>query len=380
MKFLLPKKKIRFSVSTRSVIAAALIAGVINLTAIPMLVSKAKAATLTQASLTIGDSRASVTTSHAFVFTTASTGTIDHIDFQYCTTASGSCSAPTGLDITTPGTPTVNNIGAGTVSNSGSTLTYTITTPASVGNGTAISISFPSIVNPSTINTAFYVRITTKDGGSAIIDGPTAVAAAILDTNSLAASATVDSTLSFSVAGVASGGTTAGNQTTDITTTASTIPFGDLIANSTKTGATDLTVITNANNGYTVTVKSADPPLADVSKNIDKFSAGSNAAPAAWVGGTTNNPTGTSPSVNTGFFGYTTNDASLGTGTATRFTSSNNMWAGSDLQTPEEVAYNAGSTSGSGDTVRVGWRVEVNNFQPNGSYTGTITLVATPTF
>ncbi len=253
-------------------------------------------------------------------------------------------------------------------------MSTVITTPATESTQ-AKTVSYTGITNQSTTNSSFYARITTySDTGSTVIDGPTSVAAATLATTSIAVSATVDSTFTFTVAGVSSGGSVNG-ATLDITTGAATVPFATLSSATPKVGAHDLTVSTNANNGYTVTVKAlADPPLVDGSKNIDKYS-GTNASPTTW-----SSPAGTTPNTNTGYFGYTTNDSTLGTGTADRFTSSGgNKWAG-PTTSPLEVMYGAGSTAGAGDTARVGWQAEVNTYQPNGGYTGTVILVATPTF
>jgi len=183
--------------------------------------------------------------------------------------------------------------------------------------------------------------------------------------------ASVDPTFTFTVAAVNSGGSV-NSATTNVTTTATTVPFQTLSSGTPKIAAHDLTVTTNATAGYVITVKASDPPLADGSKNIDTFT-GTNASPTTWSA-----PAGSSASVNTGFFGYTTNDSSLCTGTATRFTSSGgNKWSGTTTS-PHEVACSTGSVSA--ETTRVGWQTEVNAVQPPGSYSGVVTLVATPTY
>jgi hypothetical protein len=122
-----------------------------------------------------------------------------------------------------------------------------------------------------------------------------------------------------------------------------------------------------------VTVKAAsDPPLTDGNNNIDSFAGGTNENPATWT-----SPTGDNASVNTGYFGYTTNDTSLSSGTLNRFLG--NKWAGLNNLTPEEIIYSAGPTSGA-EITRIGWIAEVNPFQPAGNYSGTVILVATPTY
>lgn len=74
--------------------------------------------------------------------------------------------------------------------------------------------------------------------------------------------------------------------------------------------------------------------------------------------------------------GYTTNDSALST-SATRFTTGPPKWAGLTT-TPEELVYLATATTGR--TIRIGFEAEVNALQPFGSYTGTVLLVATPTY
>jgi hypothetical protein len=183
--------------------------------------------------------------------------------------------------------------------------------------------------------------------------------------------ASVDPTFTFSLAAVTSGGAV-NTATTNITTTASTIPFGTLSSGSTKIGAIDTTVVTNALVGYTITIAAtANPPLVDGSKNIDIFT-GTNAAPTTW-----SSPAGTTGSTNTGFLGYTTEESALGTGTAARFTTGAPKWAGL-ATTADEVVYSAVGTATR--TKRVGFQAEVNALQPSGSYTGTVLLVATPTY
>ena len=343
------------------------------------------AGTLTSSALTISDSRASNTgTTHSFTFTTATTGTIATIDFQYCTASTGTCSAPTGLTIGTA-VGSVTGIGAGTGGVTSNTATYTVTTPASVGSGTAITIPWTNVTNPSTADTSFFVNITTKDGGATTID-TAQVAAAVLTTTSISVTAAIGPTFTFTVDPVDGSNDTSGiglvsgqvnGATLDVVTTANTIPFGTLADADPNTAAHDITVETNSVNGYQVTVKYIDPgssaPLNDGSNNVDNFT-GTNGTPATWSTGA---PTGTSANVNTGFFGYTTEDFSLGTGTTNRFSSNN--WAGFST-TPEELIYNAAAPAGGSESKRVGWRAEVNELQPAGNYTGTIILVATPTY
>jgi len=244
-----------------------------------------------------------------------------------------------------------------------------VTTPAAQSTQ-AITMSFTGVTNPSTADTTSYARITTySDTGSTVIDGPDAVAFPVLSSTSIAVSATVDPTLTFTVAAVNTG--TVNSASINVTTaTATTIPFGTLTSGSTKISAHDITVTTNANSGYTTTVKGTTAPVLQFgANNIDEFS-GRNATPTTW-----SSPAGTGNSVNTGYFGYTTNDTTLGTGTAGRF--GTNKWAGTTTS-PLEVAYSAIGTSA--EVTRIGWQAEVNALQAAGAYAGTVILVTTPTY
>lgn len=365
----------KYQYTKRLASVASLIVLIISVPLFAQLSSKAQAGTFTPAKVTISDSRAGhAATTYDFAFTTTVTSSIKQFDVVFCTTASGACSTPTGI-VTTAATRDSDNL-AGTgrtdTFTSNGTLSTVITTPAAQSTQ-AVTISYSGITNPTTTDSTFFARITSySDTGSTVIDS-SSVAFAILTTTSIAVSASVASTFTFSVAAVNTG--SVNGASIDVTsTTANTIPFGTLAASTPKIAAHDLTVTTNSTNGYTVTVKAgADPPLVDGTNNIDAFS-GTNASPTTW-----STPAGSTANTNTGFFGYTTNDATLGTGTAARFTSSGgNKWSGTTTS-PLEVAYSATGV-GSAEITRVGWQAEVNGLQPAGAYSGTVILVATPTY
>lgn len=196
-------------------------------------------------------------------------------------------------------------------------------------------------------------------------------------------SATVSASLSVTVAAVADTLTVNG-QDLDITTTASTVPFATMTVNTYKAGAHDITVSTNGGGGYTTSIRQLDGSgmtniLASSTNNIDGFrgsgGTATNAAPLAWAAGT--NPPGTSANTNTGWYGYTTEDATLGTGTADRFTNPGNYWAPFDVAA-YEVAYASGPVNA--EVIRVGHMLEVNALQPQGAYTGVIEYISTAIF
>ncbi len=351
------------------------------------MLSKVYAGTFTQADLTITDSRAGrASVQYDFDFTTTVTTGIKQLTIIFCTATTGACSTPTGI-VTTGATRSTDNIAG-----SGRTDTFTSNGTLTVGISTtapqatqAVTIDFTGITNPTTADTSFYARIITySDAGSTVIDSAW-VAAAVLTSTSIAVTASIGPTFTFTVAGVIPGSDSSGigdvvdqvnGSTLDITTTAATIPFGTLSTGDPNIGANDLTVATNATNGFVVTTRYVDvgssAPLVDGSNNIDVFT-GTNASPATWSA-----PAGGTANVNTGFMGYTTEDVTLGTGTTNRFTS--NKWAGQENVTPKELFYSAAAPAGGTASERIGWQAQVNALQPAGNYTGTVLLVATPTY
>ncbi|TXH01878.1 MAG: hypothetical protein E6P95_01060, partial [Candidatus Moraniibacteriota bacterium] len=84
-----------------------------------------------------------------------------------------------------------------------------------------------------------------------------ATVARVAHIESVRVTATVDPTISFSIAGVSSGSTRCG-VSTDVTTTALSVPFGSMTLNTFKNLAQDLTVSTNASGGYVVTASEND--------------------------------------------------------------------------------------------------------------------------
>lgn len=334
---------------------------------------------LTNAKLQINNSQAAATNvTYSFYFTTSVTTSIKQIGIKVCTQGgqwTDTCTVPTGFN---PGTPTLssdNIAGTGrTVSDpnaSGERMRIVVSTPATQSTQT-MQLTFTGVTNPSTINSSFYVRVNTfSDTGSTTIDNGQAMAAT-LDTTSLSVSATVDPNLTFAIAGVTSGGTV-NTATTNITTTASTIPFGTLTVGAAKIGAHDITITTNAGSGFTVTASHSgvlsSAPLTSGSNTINSFS-GSNASPSVWSA-----PAGSTANTNTGYFGYTTESTTLCTGTAGRFSS--NKWAGSTTVGQEVICSATGVSS---QTTRLGWETQVNSIQPSGTYTGSVILIATPTY
>jgi len=129
-------------------------------------------------------------------------------------------------------------------------------------------------------------------------------------------------------------------------------------------GAQDLAVTTNAASGFSVYARSAGLPTA------------ASGATLANVGGTNPSPI-TFPSFGTEAFGYTTSDATLGTGTPARFTSGGAKWAAMTTSNAE-ISYGTGPVTA--DTVCVAYQAGVSGVTRAGSYATTVTYTAVPIF
>lgn len=191
--------------------------------------------------------------------------------------------------------------------------------------------------------------------------------------------AAVDTSFTFTVAGQAGGGTVNGEAITG-TSTATTIPFGTLVAASASTTAQQLSVSTNASYGFAVTVQVDQQLTSSTGADIDGFIDGAyTSTPVAW-----DPPTASISNENTwGHWGLTSDDATFGLsdpfdvgGTGLLFVSAST--------TPVEVFRHSGPADGTTQNIgraKVGYKVEISPLQEAGDdYTATLTYVATPVF
>lgn len=131
----------------------------------------------------------------------------------------------------------------------------------------AITVTFDGtsndLVNPAPVTSGhtqgtadvYTIDIDTYDSGNQLIDN---VDVKVAPVEAVLVSATVDETLSFVITAVGIG-TTACNQAVDVTTFAYSVPWGSLAtANSFSEAAQQLTVSTNADAGYSVTIEEND--------------------------------------------------------------------------------------------------------------------------
>lgn len=258
----------------------------------------------------------------------------------------------------------------------------TITIGNTNGSNTPIAPAPSSSHTQATADTySFQVR--NYDNVDALIDNTIGKTAVI---ESVRVTATVDPTISFSIAGVASGanpcGTGATNQT-DIDTTTGTnaplaVPFGTLALNTFKDAAHLLTVSTNASNGYTVTAQENDqlgkdggttPYIPDTD--------GDNGTADETTSDTWDTATG-----NPGF-GYTLKSVS---GATVPFNSSGANFNArrfpsvADPDAPLVATVMSNTTVANSDTANVCYRISVDATQAAGDYENQITYTATASF
>ncbi len=234
-------------------------------------------------------------------------------------------------------------------------------------NATNQTTGVNQITNPAVAN-SYEIQFSGTSG----VTGELRVA--IVD--DVVVTASVDTTFDFNVAGVAGGQAVNGTTTTGASTPTA-IPFGTLTANVPSTTAHDLTVTTNAANGFVVTVQHSGDLTSSNSDTINAFRDGVSSttaqtwtAPAASIG---------SPDTY-GHWGFTSTDADL-VGQGNDYGS--NEWIGPSTTPIAVFAHDNvadGSTAGVG-AARVGYQIEISSLQEAGNdYSTTLTYIATPTF
>lgn len=312
-------------------VAAIAAAGIFAVAAAP-----AMAGTPTNMSWAVSNNQVGATgVSYTYSFTTATTGVIKTITFA----VSGS-----GL----AGTPTIIHsygIGAGTVSRSGQTITYTVTSAVSVSAGIPIYIEFGGLTNSSTAG-SYTTTITTQTAVPTTIDTGT-TPSITLASNNTAVTVTVAKSLTFSV----------NNTAFELDMDPSLAALAD------QTATVGLTVQTNANSGYTLSV-------ADTAAGLQSSGTGNPTIPKVSTGKATSLVWPGAPN-----WGYTV----TGTGATIDAAFSGSKYAGY-TSGGETIATRSGPTGGTADTITISNRVAINYSVTSGVYTDTLTYTVTPNY
>lgn len=338
-------------------------AAVLVLALIPVPVD---AAALTTASLGLGDSRPSQVaeyTMSAGGFTTATAIGCIEVDMGTVSDGTGAI-AGMNTGASTFVSQSITASGTWAVSNTASAdhkLRLTNGTPVVPQAGTQTAV-WGAITNGSTVDTGYFAvfRTFTTSACTTPVD---TVTVQFIYTSGQTVTLNVDPSFAFTVSGTSSA-TACNGATSNVTTTATTVPLGTPTVVTNSIGVQNLTITTNSGNGYTINARYTGP-LANGANTIDSHT-GSNAAPTVFS------------AAGTEAYGYTSNDGVLGTGTTDRFTSAGgNKWA-AFTTTNAEVAYSAvGVTS---EITCIGHQAGVSGTTPSGFYTTTAIYTATPLY
>jgi len=282
---------------------------------------------------------------------------------------------------------------------SGSGHKYKIkTTTACTGGAITVEIGDETIglVNPAPVysghtqGTADIYRISVAtytgdpDSGGSLIDSGYATAAPV---EAVLVSATVEESLSFVIDGVDSGTSVCG-QTTDVTTTATSVPWGTLSTpNAFKEAAHTLTVSTNAGNGYTVKIEEND----QMGLNGKTCSGASAGEADDCIQDTTCNVSGCTESTSQDWtdasayrgLGYSLENIS-GSDAAFTYNESDRSFSAKQIADTEagETEQTIMSNNGPVDSkqIYVCYRIAISGTQPAGYYYNKVKYIATATF
>jgi hypothetical protein len=355
-------------------------------TGLPTFFRTAEAASITNASDTLSNSAPNVVSNHTIVFDTENGLTIGQTitvtfpvgvdEFVMGSVDEGDV----GISIDGNASSTAASSGAGVwgVDVTGGVITLTTPTDYGVASSSEVTILIGTnapgganqITNPSISNVSYMIEIggTMQDSGQ--------VRVAIVD--QVQVSASVDASLTFNVSGVADNQSVNGSPTTTVaTSTATTLPFGTLPVGQSLTLAHDLSVTTNAKNGFTVTVEQSGPLQSTTGGIIDGFVGGSpTAIPLAWE-----SPAGLIANTATyGHWGLTSSDTIIDARTS-QFGS--DQWVSAST-TPVAIFGHDGPADGlepGQGLARIGYQIEITALQEAGDdYTTTLRYIATPTF
>lgn len=357
----------------------------------PSLLKSAHAAQVTEFSDTLSDSNLGAAAKHTLSFTATDAiygGKSIKISLDPVNTSPGTSafteqfSGATSSDFTLQGGATTYSIVASCTSgdqatvvgnyNGGSDENATITLcsgATTIATSSAVTIvvgaATPLWHNPSSTG-SYVIRLAGTSGDT----GDTRVAVL----QNVTVTASVDTTFTFTVAGLATS-TTYNGITTTGSSTATALPFGTLVPNVESTLGQALTVTTNARNGFAVTVQENQPLTSSTGATIDLFKDGATTTvPIVWAA-----PSNVLDQPNTyGHMGVSSDDSDEGAG---EFTGS--KYAG-NIDTPRQIFSHSGPSDGTTQDeglAHVMYSIEIGTLQEAGNdYTNTLTYVATPTY
>ncbi len=323
----------------------------------------------------ISDSDLGMTAVHTFTFTTGATTTAGgYWEFSF-DEANGLF---TGIDY--------NNASCAygdanfTASSTGNKL-HCVAIAEEAATSTQVVIS--DVVNPNA-DGYYKINIRLFDASDVLIER---VDVMVYIINDVLMTATVDSTLQFTINGINTN-TTVNNIDCTATSTSETLPFGTLVVNATSTVCQRLNVITNADDGYTVTVEQDHEMISDSGSNINSFN-NSQDGTGSTTAGVWQPPLNDLDEEHTyGHMGLTSDDQDLSTLTPALayndfYNSGDALYAGFNGTDPMPIMQHDGPSDGT--TVNIGeanvaYSAQVASLQEAGDYESTLTYICTPTY
>jgi len=272
---------------------------------------------------------------YSYSFKTATTATLTSVTMTVPAGTSG-----------TPAVGTVYGVGAGTVALAGTTITYTITTPASINSGISIYLSFTGLTNTAAAGSYTSTITTIKSGPTNVDTGTTG--SVTFGASSTTATVNVGQTLTFTNS-----------------MPAFSLAVDPSMLNNVQSQAVVLTVQTNAASGYTLAASDTGLSRSGPAYTIPAVSAG----PATGVSSFPASGWGASATLTTGG----TDGAALAAGL------SGGKWVGYP-SSPANFLTTTGATGATADSLTLNNQVAVDYSVPDGTYTDTVTYVVTPSF
>lgn len=321
---------------------------------------------------------------HDFFFYGAD-DTLGSIRFYYCKAPSGNC-ADTGADGSLASLFYVKDDAGGDDTafwteswNAGEFYWQATRDDADVDADGTWEFRFTNMGNPtrtacnedgsSTTGTC-YVRLATYEDTNWTTAADTGTVS-ITITQAITVSARVDPTFSMTITGVVGSAQTRNGTilTNALTTTVTTIPFGNLTANTAKKAAHIITITSNNAGGYTVTAK-MDQALTgtayeDIINGFGGTGVASTVASETWTA-----PTGSTSGTHTGWLGVGTDDTGVGgRGTNQFFTLNTTGTIVAETDGPANARVS-----------NIVYSIEANAYQQSDNYTGIMTYNALPTY
>lgn len=236
------------------------------------------------------------------------------------------------------------------------TLQFQDSAQTSTSTGSPIVAVGNTITNTS-LGT-FYAQVTTystvsSNVCSTVVDQSNVIA---LETHSgVSATLTIQPSITFSVANYGSAVNGSGDSTF-VSTTATTVPFGTVSGGNTAQGSQILTVTTNAAHGYNMYISYTAQMAAGATTFRDQN--GTPASPNNYDGSSTQSS-----------LGYTADNANVSFGS--------NKWAGMSTTQQKFAAQTAAIN---GDATHIEFKIEPSTTQAAGSYSTTVIYDVAPSF